>query len=299
MAELVDATDSKSVVLGRAGSSPARGTIYICYNYNFGQKMDLGIQGKKALVLGASSGLGREISKKLADEGCNLVIASRDAVKLGLLATEIRDKSGVEVEIYQVDLQRIEDLTLLCSLIEERMEIDILVNNTGGPPPSSSLNVSDDIWSNYIQSIILSTIKITESAVKRMKDLNWGRVVTITSSGVVQPIENLSISNTLRPAIVGFMKSLSNEIAPHKITVNNIIPGRILTDRSTVINTVKAKKYNISYEEMLDKSAQEIPMKRFGSPEEFASVLAFLVSERASYVTGHMMRVDGGLIKSI
>ncbi len=108
MAELVDATDSKSVVLGRAGSSPARGTIYICYNYNFGQKMDLGIQGKKALVLGASSGLGREISKKLADEGCNLVIASRDAVKLGLLATEIRDKSGVEVEIYQVDLQRIE-----------------------------------------------------------------------------------------------------------------------------------------------------------------------------------------------
>jgi 3-oxoacyl-[acyl-carrier protein] reductase len=142
-------------------------------------------------------------------------------------------------------------------------------------------------------------MKVTESAVKRMKDLSWGRVVTITSSGVVQPIENLSISNTLRPAIVGFMKSLSNEIAQYNITVNTIIPGRILTDRTGIINTAKAKKYNTTYEEMLNKSAQEIPMKRFGSPDEFASVLAFLVSERASYVTGHMMRVDGGLIKSI
>jgi 3-oxoacyl-[acyl-carrier protein] reductase len=299
VAELVDATDSKSVVLGRAGSSPARGTIYICYNYKFVKKMDLGIKGKKALVLGASSGLGRDISKKLAYEGCDLVIASRDIIKLELLAIEIRNEAGVRVEPYQVDLQKTEDLTLLCSSLEERMAIDILVNNTGGPPPSTSLNVSDDIWSKYIQSIILSTMKVTESAVKRMKDLSWGRVVTITSSGVVQPIENLSISNTLRPAIVGFMKSLSNEIAQYNITVNTIIPGRILTDRTGIINTAKAKKYNTTYEEMLNKSAQEIPMKRFGSPDEFASVLAFLVSERASYVTGHMMRVDGGLIKSI
>lgn len=261
--------------------------------------MDLGIKGKKALILGASSGLGRDIAKKLADEGCNIVIASRDIDKLQILATEIRNKAKVIVEPYQVDLEKIEDLSLLCNSIEKSMEIDILVNNTGGPPPSGSLDVSDDIWSKYVQSIILSTIKITESAVKRMKVLKWGRIVTITSSGVVQPIENLSISNTLRPAIVGFMKSLSNEIAQYNITVNTIIPGRILTDRTSTVNTAKAKKYNISYEEMLDKSVQEIPMKRFGSPDEFASVLAFLVSQRAGYVTGHMMRVDGGLIKSI
>ena len=178
-------------------------------------------------------------------------------------------------------------------------DFNILINNTGGPPPSNTSNTKSDYWEKYINSIILNTIKVTDNLLDYMKENKWGRVITITSSGVVQPINDLLISNTLRPAITGYMKSLSNEVSQYGITVNTIMPGRILTNRTLQINQSKADKAGISYEEAIDISSSEIPIKRLGKPEEFGDVVCFLASEKASYISGSNFRVDGGLIRSI
>ena len=260
--------------------------------------MDLGLKAKNAIVFGASSGLGRAAAHSLASEGCNTTLIARGPEKLKILSNEILKVHKVTSDYFVADLTRDYDVSSLMADISDR-KYDILINNTGGPPPSSPIDTDNNVLDLFVKSILLNTIRITNSRIPSMIKKNWGRVITITSSGVVQPIDNLSVSNTLRPAVTGFMKTLSNQVAEHGITVNTVMPGRITTDRTLEVNTLRAKSLGISYDEAISISSNEIPIRRYGTPEEFASVLCFLASEKASYINGSNIRVDGGLIRSV
>ncbi len=261
--------------------------------------MDLGIKGKRALVLGVSQGMGAAIARSLGEEGCHVIVGARTHEKIEALAADIREFSGVDAETYAIDLSDQKAVAALCNKIENEWEINILLNNTGGPPPSGSLNVSDEVWEKSVQSLLMTTIRLSESAVKGMAKRGWGRIVTVASSGVVQPIPNLAVSNTVRSAVVGFTKSLSNEVAKDGITVNMILPGRVNTERLSNMNVANAERQGISVEDFEKGSLAAIPAGRFGTPEEFAQVAVFLMSECAGYVTGSLIRVDGGLIKGV
>lgn len=261
--------------------------------------MDLRITGKQALVLGASRGLGRAIATSLAAEGCNVILGSRDLDALSDLAKDLGKTYAVETTPVAIDMSDAEAVSDLAGRIEKEFNLDILVNNSGGPPASGPLGVADEVWRDAAQSLVFSVIRLTEAAVKGMRQRGWGRILTIASSGVEQPIEHLAISNTLRSSIVGFSKSLANEVAADGVTVNVILPGRIYTDRTREMNKARATRLGVSFDEALARSATLIPAGRLGRPEEFAAVATFLVSEASSYVTGHKMRVDGGLIRSV
>lgn len=261
--------------------------------------MELGLKGKTALVLGASQGLGGAIADGLAAEGVNLVIASRSADKLGARAGDIAKAHGVKVETHAVDMTDAKSAAALCDAVAARGDIDILVNNAGGPPPSGATGVDDEVWDRTIQSLLKSVVRVTEAALPAMTARKWGRILTIASSGVIQPIPNLALSNTVRSAMVGFSKTLANEVAQHNITVNLLLPGRIDTARLGELDAARAKRENISVDEVREKFRNVIPAKRYGTPEEFADAAVFLASERASYITGHMLRIDGGMISNV
>ncbi|MEK9679416.1 MAG: SDR family oxidoreductase [Rhodospirillaceae bacterium] len=260
--------------------------------------MDLGIKGKTALVLGASQGMGAGIARVLAENGANVIVGARRADKLADLVSEL-EGHGVKAEAYPIDLSDKASVDQLCAMITDDWQIDMLLNNAGGPPPSPSTGVADEVWAASIQALLMSTIRITEAALHGMKERKWGRVLTIASSGVKQPIDNLGVSNTVRGAVAGFTKSLSNEVAQHGVTVNMILPGRIETERLINMDINNSKRKEISLEDQKAQNQGSIPAKRYGTVEEFAGVAAFLMSERASYVTGSLIRVDGGLINSV
>jgi 3-oxoacyl-[acyl-carrier protein] reductase len=261
--------------------------------------MDLGIKGKTALVIGASQGLGQAIARGLAAEGANLVIASRSRDKLDALAGEINKASGVDVEVETVDMTDKASVAGLCESIAKRGDIDILINNAGGPPPSLSTGVDDEAWENALQSLLKSVVRITEAALEGMKQRTWGRVITIGSSGIIQPIANLALSNIARAAILGFSKTLAGEVAQFGITVNLVIPGRIETARLGQLDEARAKRTGTTVDDVREGFRNVIPARRYGRPEEFADAAVFLASERASYTTGHMFRVDGGMISNV
>lgn len=261
--------------------------------------MNLGIRGKTALVLGASQGLGRAIAEKLAAEGANVVLAARNAEKLEGLAADLAGQHGVTATPVSLDLSDAEAVTAFCERVRTEIKPDILLNNAGGPPPSPSLGVDADVWQRSAQTLLFSLFQITEAAVETMKARKWGRILAIGSSGVIQPIPNLAVSNTIRGAMAGFCKTLSNEVAGDGITVNMILPGKIDTDRVGQLDTARAGREGKSLEQVRTEIAASLPAKRYGRPDEFASVAVFLMSEPAGYVTGQMTRVDGGMIKSI
>ena len=261
--------------------------------------LELGLKGRRALILGASQGMGAEIARVLAEEGCNLIIGARRAARIESFARELNDQHGVEVEPYQIDMSDSGAVSKLCSMVLDEWHIDILLNNTGGPPPSVSTGVPDEVWANSLQSLLMSTIRLSEAAIGGMRERRWGRILTIASSGVIQPIPNLAVSNTVRSAVVGYTKTLSNEVARDGITVNMILPGRIDTDRLASIDKNSVERENIPIEKVRENSWATIPAGRYGSVNEFAQVAVFLMSECAGYVTGSLIRVDGGAIKGI
>lgn len=261
--------------------------------------MDLGIKGRTALVLGASSGLGRAIALELAREGANVAVAARNETALNDLAAEI-EALGVRVLPLVWDLSNLGVIDARIMTIEERLgPVDILIANTGGPPPTPAAGQDAALWTKQFEAMVLSVIKIADHVLPSMRDRGWGRIITSTSSGVVAPIANLAISNALRLSLVGWSKTLAREVARDGVTCNVVVPGRIATDRTKFLDEKRAEREGRTPEQVEAASLGAIPAGRYGDPEEYAAVVAFLASARASYVTGSTVRVDGGQIASI
>ena len=261
--------------------------------------MDLGLENKTALVLGGGGGLGRAICKVLAGEGANVAIADIQPDAIAGTQEALATAAGKTIGLVW-DLSDLTQIDAHVSRIEAELgPVDVLVNITGGPPPTPASGQDPALWTKHFQSMVLSVIAITDRVLPNMRARHWGRVITSTSSGVVAPIPNLGISNALRLSLVGWSKTLSREVGKDGITANIILPGRIATGRIQFLDEAKAKREGRSVEEVAAESTATIPLGRYGKPEEYADVVAFLSSERAAYLTGSVIRVDGGLIASI
>lgn len=261
--------------------------------------MDLQIGNKTALVLGGGGGLGSAISQTLAQEGARVAIADVDQAAIDACVQSITDDKGAAFGI-NWELGDLSVIDASVKAIEGKFgPVDILVNNTGGPPPTTASGQEPSLWSKYFQSMVVSVIVITDRVLPSMKANKWGRVITSTSSGVVAPIPTLGVSNALRLSLVGWSKTLAREVARDGITANIILPGRIGTKRIGFLDEQKAKRENRSLEGVVAESTASIPVGRYGYPQEYADAVAFLASGRASYITGSIIRVDGGLITSI
>jgi 3-oxoacyl-[acyl-carrier protein] reductase len=260
--------------------------------------LDLGITNKIALVRGGGGGLGGAIAKTLAQEGARVIVADIDEAAANRTAQAIGDQSKAWPMAW--DIGNLPVLQTNVKSIEDRWGgIDILVNNTGGPPPTPVAGQDPGVWTSHFQSMVLSVISITDRVLPGMRERKWGRIITSTSSGVVAPIPNLGISNSLRLSLVGWSKTLAKEVGRGGITSNIILPGRIGTQRIRFLDEQKAKRENRSVDSVAAESASSIAVGRYGAPEEYADAVAFLASARASYITGSVIRVDGGLITSI
>lgn len=261
--------------------------------------MDLGIAGKTALVLGGGGGLGRAIALALGREGVKVAVADIDpkAVEASLAALAEIGAAATGLTWDLGDLASIEGH--IAKVEAELGPVDILVNNTGGPPPTPAAGQDPALWAKQFQSMVLSVIAITDRVLPGMKARKWGRVITSTSSGVVSPIPNLGVSNALRLSLVGWSKTLAREVGPDGVTANIVLPGRIATDRIAFLDQARAKREGLGVEQVQAESVATIPVGRYGKPEEYGDVVAFLASERAAFLTGSVIRVDGGMIASI
>lgn len=261
--------------------------------------MDLGIDGRGALVFGAGGGLGGAIARALSAEGARVVAADIMLDAAQQTAADV-EAAGGRAQALQWDIG---DLGVAAARLEAVRDavgqIDILVNITGGPPPSTAAGVDPEVWSAHFQSMVLGVIHVTDLVLPAMLASGWGRVVTSTSSGVVAPIPNLGVSNALRMSLVGWSKTLSREVGSSGVTVNVVLPGRIATRRIEELDEARAKRENSSIGQIRQMSTATIPLGRYGQPDEYGSAVAFLASEAASYITGSVLRVDGGLIPSI
>jgi len=262
--------------------------------------MDLGLRGKIALVAAASRGLGRAVAEELAAEGASLVMCARGEKALAEAADAIRTSAGVEVEAVTADVSRPDDVEKLVRAALDRFaRIDILVTNAGGPPSGKFESLGPEKWNDAVQLTLLSTVNLCRAVLPGMRERRWGRIINVTSITVKQPVDGLMLSNSLRAGVTGFARTLANEVARDGITVNNILPGFTRTQRVEELARATAARENISVAEAMEKSEAEIPMHRLGEPREFAALAAFLASERASYITGTSIQVDGGWIKSL
>jgi len=262
--------------------------------------MDLGISGKRALVLASSRGLGLGIARALAAEGANVLLVGRSGDRLAENCKAINAEGKGKADWVWGDLSELNFVETMATAVKEKLGgIDILVNNTGGPTPGTSEEMTADKLDTFFQSMVLRVITLTNALLPQMKEQGWGRILTVASSGVFEPIPNLALSNTLRSALVGWNKTLAVEVAGYGITANMLLPGRIHTDRIDELDGANAKRTGKSLEEIRAASVKSIPAGRLGKVEEFAAAGAFLCSVPASYVTGTMLRVDGGASRSI
>ncbi len=262
--------------------------------------MDLGLKGKTALVCAASQGLGLAVAHAIANEGASIVICSRRADAINAAAESIRSETGADVLSLAADVSVVADIERLSAAGIERFgKIDILVTNSGGPPAGPFDSLSRESWDDATRILLTSVIELTRLVLPGMRERRWGRILNVTSIASKQPVDNLILSNSLRAAVTGFAKTLANEVAADGITVNNILPGYTRTERLVELIDFLAEKESISPDEVKNRWESEIPMRRLGEPSEFAALAAFLVSERASYITGSSIAVDGGWIKSL
>ena len=262
--------------------------------------MDLGLNGKVELVAAASTGLGRAVAEELAAEGASLILCARGEDRLNATCDEIRESTGVEVLGVAGDLSIQADIErIVKDGIKRFSQIDILVTNTGGPPAGRFETLSREDWENATRDLLMSVIGLTKLVLPGMQERGWGRILNITSIAVKQPVDNLMLSNSIRSAVTGFARTLSNEVAEHGVTVNNIMPGYTATERVEELAQTLAEREGVASEDIRARWESEIPMRRLGHPKEFAALAAFLVSERASYITGSSIAVDGGWIKSL
>ena len=260
--------------------------------------MDLGLKGRTALVMGASQGLGQATAMQLAEEGAHVILVARREDVLTSVQQQIENAGG-SAEVACCDLFDRASRQALCQLIENLPRLDVLVANSGGPAPGMAPGIASEVWTQEFDAMVLGLIEIIDTSVIRMKDAKFGRIVVIGSSGIVTPIPKLAVSNTLRSALAGYIKTLSEQMAPFGVTCNVVLPGRIDTPRTKAIDAGGAKAESVEVEEIRARSWAGIPMGRYGTPVEFASMVVFLASVMASYITGIQARVDGGAMKSI
>ena len=253
--------------------------------------MNFGLKGKNALVTASSQGLGKSVALELAKEGANLAICARNKQILETAKAQIYSVGAGDVFAVECDLTVASDRDkMIKAVLQHYNNIDILVTNTGGPPTGKFEELRQEDWNIAYELLLGSVVSLIRGVLPGMKDNEWGRIITITSQAVKQPVENLILSNTVRASVVGLMKTLATELGPHNITVNNVMPGYTQTNRL---------KKLIAANPTFNEAINEIPLKRFGNPEEFAAAVAFLASDRASYITGVSLPVDGGWIKSV
>ena len=261
--------------------------------------MDLGIKDKVALVFGGGSGLGKAIAIQLAEEGVKVVLAGRTHETLQQTDTIIRDSGNTSMPL----VWNLSDFSVIdenISKIKQQFgSVDILINNTGGPPPTTAAGQTPQLWLENFNSMVLSVITITDNILPDMRAKGWGRIITSTSSGIISPIPGLALSNALRMSLVGWSKTLAREVGKDGITSNIVLPGRIATDRIGFLDSKRAEREGRTVESINEESCASIPLGRLGDPKEYGDVVAFLASERASYITGSTIRVDGGMIPSI
>lgn len=262
--------------------------------------MDLGIKDRVAIVAASSKGLGRATALGLAREGAKLTICARDRDTLFKTADNIISETSAEVLPVVCDVSITENIKhVVTETINKYSKVDILVNNAGGPPTGNFQDFSLEDWQRAVELNLFSAITFSNEVIPYMKENNWGRIVNITSYAVKQPVEGLILSNTVRAGIIGLAKTLSNEFGKYNILVNNLSPGRIFTDRITFLANDRARKLGKSFEEIITEMGSDVPVGRIGKPEELANLAVFLASERASYITGTTIQVDGGLTKSL
>ncbi|MEX2271002.1 MAG: SDR family oxidoreductase [Vicinamibacterales bacterium] len=262
--------------------------------------MDLGLKGKVAMVAGASKGLGYGTAKALAAEGAIVSIASRDKAAIEKAAADIVRETGGLVIPFEADVRSADAITAWMSTVEKSHGgIDMLYANAGGPPAGSALEFHDKDWQDAFELLLLSTIRMCRAVVPSMRRRGGGSIVVATSSSVKEPLPNLALSNVMRGGVSSLAKTLSLELAKDHIRVNQLMPGRIDTDRVRHLDEVNSKKAGITPEEQKTKALAAIPVGRYGNADEFGRAAAFLLSDAASYITGATLQVDGGLIKGV
>lgn len=260
--------------------------------------MDLHLQGKVALVAASSKGLGRAVASALAGEGARVMLTSRDVQQLQKTRSEIASRTGGEVACCPCDITQPADIAALVAATREQLgRLDILINNAGGPPGGGFEQLDDAAWQGAFELNLLSYVRLIRAFLPDLKEAAGGRIINITSSSIKQPIPGLLLSNAFRMGLLGLGKSLAEELAPYGILVNTVGPGRIATDRTVYLDSLKAEKRGVPVEQVQEESRRAIPLQRYGDPEEFARVVAFLASGASSYVTGTALMVDGGLVK--
>ena len=262
--------------------------------------MDLVLRGKVALVSASSKGLGRAIAEELAAEGANLIVCARGEEALRRTADSIRNTTGVKVVEVPADVSQqagIDQVTR--TAFDSFGRVDVLVTNSGGPPSGSFDTFTPEMWESATRLLLFSAVGLARAVLPGMKERRWGRILNVTSIAVKQPIDGLMLSNSLRAAVTGFARTLANEVAPFNITVNNIMPGYTRTDRVEELARANSQKTGATPKDAYARWEKEIPMGRLGEPREFAALAAFLASERASYMTGNSIAVDGGWIRSL
>jgi 3-oxoacyl-[acyl-carrier protein] reductase len=261
--------------------------------------MDLQLKGKTALILGGSKGIGKGIADALAAEGVAVALMARTQDTLDGAVADLKSRGARAIGVV-ADLANWPSVEKAVKSAREQLgPIDILINNSGGPPPSGVVGVSPDLWEAQFHAMVLALFRITDMIVPEMRARKWGRIMNVASSSVIEPIPTIGISNTLRAAVVGWAKTLAGEVARDGITVNTLLPGTIATDRSIQLQHMVAKMQNITPEQALERAAKAIPVGRLGTTKEFGAVAAFLASPLAAYVTGSLIRIDGGLTRSI
>ncbi|NJP05382.1 MAG: SDR family oxidoreductase [Chloroflexaceae bacterium] len=262
--------------------------------------MDLGLTDKRAFVAGASRGLGRATAYELAREGAKVAICARNTTELDAVATSISQQTDQEVFAVTADVTQADQVHYAVAATVERWQgIDILVTNAGGPPAGQFEDIDDQQWAQAWQLSFLSTVRLIRAVLPYMRTAQWGRIITITSVSVKQPVDDLLLSNAVRPGVVGLVRSLANQLAAEGITVNNVAPGYTMTERLEQIVQNRAASLGIAPEEVQQRLAATTPMQRVGQPEELAATIAFLASTRASYITGQTILVDGGSYRGL